>query len=173
MQAIITSYRFNCCGVITEWGAFVASSNENGYYSITFQVWRPNSRSPVDTDGCYTMTSSNNFPSIILDSDGRVRETPLASERIHVQPGDVIGFYLIGTDSGNNGIQFADDDDNVIPYTETVWYATSTIISGNNPSCPFPVGVEGTLSFSTNVAPLITVSVGELHTCDVNLHKYY
>ena len=163
--------------MITEWGAFVASSgggNENGYYSITFQVWRPNSRSPVDVDGCYTMMGSNHFPSIILDSDGRVRETPLASERIDVQPGDVIGFYLSGTDNGNNGIQFAKDDDNVIPYTEeTVWYATSTINSGNNPSCPFPVGVDGTLSFSTSVAPLITVSVGELHICDVNLHKYY
>ena len=148
--------------MITQWGAFV-HNEDNDYYTITFQVWRPNSPLPVENDGCYAMIGSNHFPNIVLDSDRVVRETPLASERIEFQPGDVIGFYLIGIDDDNNGMQFADDEDNAVPYTEeTVWFATSTIIPGSNPSCQFPVGVGRTLSLSTNLAPLITAAACEL-----------
>ena len=177
IQAIITSYRFNCCGVITEWGAIVERSggrHNNGYYTITFQVWRPNSPSPVDTDGCYTMIGSNHFPNIVLDPDRAVRETPLASERIHFQPGDVIGFYLIGTDTDDNGIQFAGDSDNDSPYTEeSVWYITTIIVPGSDPSCSFPVGSSGTLSSSTSLAPLITAAACELLIYHVYNHNAY
>ena len=145
--------------MITEWAAHVERSgaiSNDGFYSISFQVWRPNSPSPVDVDGCYTMTGSNSFPNIELDSDRAVRETPLASERIEVQPGDVIGFYLTTIENEDNGIRFAED------YTEeSVWYATSNINMGN-PTCPFPVGNGRTLSSFTNVAPLITAAVCEL-----------
>ena len=146
--------------MITEWAASVERSGyrfRNGVYSITFQVWRPNSPSPVDTDGCYNMTGSNYFPDIVLESDRAVRETPLANERIHVQPGDVIGFYLTTTpDEEDNGIRFDED------YTEeSVWYASDVI--GGNHSCPFPVGNGRTLSSFTNVAPRITAAVCELN----------
>ena len=170
IQAIISSYRFNCCGVITEWGAFVERSGEqfeNGTYSISFQVWRPNSV----VDNCYTKTGSNFFQNILLDTDtrGLVRETPLVSERIEVQPGDVIGFNLTNTGrkGKDNGITFAqkfNDDD----YRETVWYDTGTITTGS-PSCPFPVGIDGTLSSSTNVAPVISVSVCKLILLSYNI----
>ena len=167
IQAIITSYRFNCCGVITQWGAFVHRGGDtfNGTYSITFQVWRPNSPSPVDTDGCYAIAGVNHFQNIVLNSNNRglIRETSPANETIAVQPGDVIGFYLTNTrDKEDNGIQFADEGDNADPYEdEAVWYAIGTI-SGSNPSCLFPVGSDRTLSLSTNLAPLITASICEL-----------
>ena len=147
--------------MITEWAAQVERSGSNfnnGVYSITFQVWRPNSPSPVDTDGCYTTIGSNYFPDIVLDSDRAVRETPPASERIHVQPGDVIGFYLTTSrDDTDSGIRFDED------YTEeSVWYATGNIISGI-PPCQFPVGNGRTLSSFTNLAPRITAAVCELN----------
>ena len=147
--------------MITEWAAHVERSgggSNNGFYSISFQVWRPNSPSPVDTNGCYTMTGSNYFSDIVLDSvDRAVREAPPDSERIEVQPGDVVGFYLTTTDPDyDNGIRFAED------YTEeSVWYATGNIITGM--SCQFPVGNGRTLSSFTNVAPRITAAVCELN----------
>ena len=146
--------------MITEWAAHVERSGRNqnnGVYTIAFQVWRPNSPSPVDVDGCYTTIGLNYFPDVVLDSDRAVRETPLASERIHVQPGDVVGFYLTTIRNEDNGIQLAED------YTEeSVWYTTSTL-SGSNPSCLFPVGESRTLSSFTNLAPLITAAVCKLN----------
>ena len=160
IQAIITSYRFNCCGLITEWAAHVERSgggHNDGYYTITFQVWRPNSPSPVNNDGCYTLVGDNLFRDIVLDSDRAVREAPSDNDRIEVQPGDVVGFYLTGTDREDNGIRFAED------YTqESVWYATSDVVEGSNPSCIFPVGESRTLSSFTNLAPRITAAVCEL-----------
>ena len=146
--------------MITEWAAHVERSGaifNDGVYSITFQVWRPNSPSPVDTDGCYNMTGANYFPDIVLKSDRAVRETPPDSERIEVQPGDVVGFYLTTSRDSENGIRFAED------YTEeSVWYATGNIFSGGNPTCQFPVGNGRTLSSFTNLAPRITAAVCEL-----------
>ena len=111
--------------MITEWAAHVEYSggaHDNGFYSIAFQVWRPNSPSPV-VDGCYNKTGSNYFPDIVL-YDRAVRETPLASERIHVQPGDVVGFYLTTDRDEDSGIQFAED------YTEeSVWPSMLQVIS--------------------------------------------
>ncbi len=68
-------------------------------YSISFQVWRPNSPSPVDTDGCYTMQGTNHFSRISLADPstadrGIMTGVPPVNERIEVQPGDVVGFYL-------------------------------------------------------------------------------
>ncbi|XP_064406346.1 uncharacterized protein LOC135351301 isoform X3 [Halichondria panicea] len=151
IQAIITSYRFDCYGVVTEWRAFVEGSGGAHFkdqpYTISFQVWRPNSPSPVDTDGCYTMQGTNHFPSIPLADDrsadrGIVTGIPLESERIEVQPGDVVGFYLESShmrDSNHDGIQFAPDS--------------------TYKNCPFPVGPKRVLSSSTNRAPLITATV--------------
>ena len=102
-------------------------------YTISFQVWRPNSPSTVDTDGCYTMQGTNHFSPISLgDPDtadrGIVTGIPLESERIEVQPGDVVGFYLESSRSTGDGIQFARDRDNTSPNTdETVWFATVSV----------------------------------------------
>ena len=164
IQAIITSYRFNCCGVVTQWRAFVHNSNDDhrNAYDISFQVWRPNSPSPVDTDGCYTMQGTNYFPSIPLadpdtDDRGIVTGVPLESERIEVQPGDVVGFYLESSIRIDDGIQFARDAN---LYTdETVWFATGSLTPRPEATCMYPVGTSGLLSSSTNLAPLITATV--------------
>ncbi len=167
LQAIITSYKFDCCGVVTEWRAIVHNSGfihfEEQPYTISFQVWRPNSPSPVDTDGCYTMQGTNYFPSIPLadpntDDRGIVTGVPLESERIEVQPGDVVGFYLESRENGNDGIQFAEDRRD-----ESVWYATG-VITDSDLTCPLPVGPGRTLSSFTNLAPLITATLCELMT---------
>ncbi len=171
IQAIITSYRFNCCGVVTEWRALVDGSGR-AYFADppSFQVWRPNSPSPVDTDGCYTMQGINHFPAISLaDPDaaekGIVTGVPLESERIEVQPGDVVGFYLESSRLTNDGVQFVGDNDNTSPYTdETVWFATDSLTPRPEATCMYPVGTSGLLNYSTNLAPLITATVCELMT---------
>ncbi len=165
IQAIITSYRFNCCGVVTEWRALVEGSGGAHFkeqpYTISFQVWRPNSPSPLDNDGCYTMQGTNDFPSIPLadpdtDDRGIVTGVPPVNERIEVQPGDVVGFYL--ESRSGDGIQFAKDE--ASPYTdETVWFATGSLTPNSDAACMYPVGTSGLLSSSTNLAPLITATV--------------
>ncbi len=134
-------------------------------YTISFQVWRPNSPSPVDTDGCYTMQGTNHFPSILLarpgsDDRGIVTGVPLESERIEVQPGDVVGFYLESSIRDDDGIQFAGEFDT----DEPVWFATGSLTPRPEAVCMYPVGTSGLLSSSTNLAPLITVTVCELNT---------
>ncbi len=172
IQAIITSYQFDCCGVVTKWRAFVEGSGGAHFreqpYTISFQVWRPNSPSPVDTDGCYTMQGNNYFSPISLADDGSddrgiVTGIPLESERIEVQPGDVVGFYLESSreNDDDDGIQFARGQDNESEYdSESVWYATGDVTSGGQ-TCLFPVGTGRTLSSFTSLAPLITATVCE------------
>ena len=169
VQAIITSYWFNCCGMVTEWRAFVEGSGgghfDNQPYTISFQVWRPSSPSPVDNDGCYSMVGMNHFSSIPLADDmsnerGMVNGTVPESERIEVQPGDVVGYYLDSSRDGRDGIQYAGDDDNEPDYIdEAVWYDIGIMGSTGPPQCPFPVGPDRTLSSSTNRAPLITAVI--------------
>ncbi len=171
IQAIITSYRFDCCGVVTEWRAFVLGSGGAYYrdqpYTVSFQVWRPNSPSPVDTDGCYTMQGTNYFSPISLADNlsadrGIVTGVPLESERIEVQPGDVVGFYLESSRLTSDGIQFAGHFDNPSPYIdETVWFATDSLTPYPEAICMYPVGTSGLLSSSTSLAPLITAAVCE------------
>ncbi len=164
IQAIITSYKFDCCGVVTEWRAFVEGSGDDHFkeqpYTISFQVWRPNFPPRVNTDGCYTMQGTNHFSPISLGDPGTadrgiVTGVPLESERIEVQPGDVVGFYLESRGNSGDGIQFARDGED-----ESVWYTNATgVITDSGLTCPLPVGKGQTLSSFTNLAPLITVTV--------------
>ena len=162
VQVIIPSYQFTCYGEITEWRAFVERSGGGHYddqpHSITFQVWRPSS----PPDGQYTIVGLNDFSPILLanpridngDNQGIVTGVPLESERIEVQPGDVVGFYFSSSRDNDNGIQFAGDNS----YNgETVWFG-STRCSVLNPPCVYSAD---DLSFMTNLAPLITVTVSK------------
>ncbi|XP_064406348.1 uncharacterized protein LOC135351302 [Halichondria panicea] len=187
IQVIITSYRFDCCGVVTEWRALVEKFTDQSY-TIFFQVWRPNSPSPMDTDGCYTMQGTNYFSPISLgdrgtDDRGIVTGVPLESERIEVQPGDVVGFYLESSIRIDDGIQFARDAN---LYTdETVWFATGSLTPRPEATCMYPVGTSGLLSSSTNLAPLITATVSTAacpitgrthphpHTLNISTSCYY
>ena len=166
VQVIIPSYKFDCYGQITEWKAFVERSGRGHFgdqpYSITFQVWRPSS----PPDGQYTIVGLNDFSPILLaDPDvdngvnqGIVTGVPLESERIEVQPGDVVGFYFSSSRDDDNGIQFAKPSDNASPYAaETVWFG-STRCSTLDPPCVYSAG---DFSAMTNLAPLITVTVSK------------
>ena len=159
-QVIIASYKFVCCGNITEWHTALDTENEDGYYTTSFQVWRP---SPTaQENGCYSMVGENKFNSISVDDDAaEVHATPEPSNIITVQPDDVVGYYVEfkGDIDENSGVlldtRFS---------TDVVWYHTGTdtdpIIFGR-PQCPFPVGTgsDGSLKSSTNAAPLLSVSV--------------
>ncbi len=148
---------------------------DNQPYTISFQVWRPNSPSPVDTDGCYTMQGTNHFSPISLSDPGTSDRgivtgmVPLESERIEIQPGDVVGFYLESSRDNDDGILFAGEQDDESEYdSESVWYATG-VVSGSGLTCLFPVGPGRTLSLFTSSAPLITATVCELMTICVCL----
>ena len=169
IQAIITSYRFNCCGLVTEWRAFVDRSDLYSLfytYTISFQVWRP---ILLNNTNCYNLTGINHFSRIPLarssSSDrGIATGTVSASERIDVQPGDVIGFYLtvrrLFTGSKlNNGIQFAGDNDNDPDYrNESVWSAAGPMIERPTVGS-LCAGPDRVLNSFTDRAPLITVTV--------------
>ena len=55
IQVIITSYEFQCCCNITAWRMYIKPENE-GFYIITFQVWRP-----LQMNGCYELVGANRF----------------------------------------------------------------------------------------------------------------
>ncbi len=109
------------------------------------------------------MIGFNHFSPIPLADDvsndrGIVTGVPPESERIEVQPGDVVGFYLESSQDSNDGIQFARDSDNDPSYTgETVWFDGARC-SMLDPPCVYSVGDFISM---TNRAPLITVTVGE------------
>ena len=92
-QAIIPSYRFTCCGNITEWGVDVhpAGGNHDMIYNLDLQVWRPSPT--VQTTGCYSLVGINRFTSVSLTNSVAV-VTPLPQEWIEFQPGDVLGFNI-------------------------------------------------------------------------------
>ena len=170
VQAIITSYKFNCFGVITEWRAFVEGSGgghvDSQPYTISFQVWRP-INSLFNNDTFYNMIGMNYFSPIPLaDEDstdrglvtGRVPET----ERIEIHPGDVVGYYLESSKKSDDSIQYAGDSDNDPDYSdEMVWYATGDGTTVSSMSL-FPYCSSSNNEFMcTNRAPLITATVSK------------
>ncbi len=84
---------------------------------------------------------------------GIVTGVPPESERIEVQPGDVVGFYLESSMNDDDGIRFDRDNYN----EETVWFVTDTASIVSPMPATLSVGPSGLLSVSTNLAPLISV----------------
>ena len=163
-QVIIPSYRFTCCGNITEWGVDVhpGDRNHNRVYNLDLQVWRPSPT--VQTAGCYSLVGNNRFTSVSL-TDQLVMVTPQPQERIEFQPGDVLGFSLENTEGDDGGVVLLRDSEEQGDYgyeTEEVWYANiSNTVSDNGPRVhPFPAS-RG-LSTSTRAAPVMSVSYSEL-----------
>lgn len=163
-QAIIPSYKFQCCGTVTEWAVSIASnggSNDSTMDILSLQVWRPSSS--VNETGCYNLVGNNNFSSVSLESDSEMTSvTPLPHEQIHFQPGDVLGFYMEngqGVEYTSSGVMMLCDlnEQGDRGYeTEEVWYATNLVFS--NAQCLAAVGPGRLLDSSTNVAPIIAVS---------------
>ena len=114
------------------------------------------------------MTGMNNFSTIPLaDPDanegadrGIVTGTVPESERIAVQPGDVVGYHLMSTRGGRDGIQYAGDDENEPDYEdEMVWYTIGSTISSTS-ICPQSSSSNNELMW-TNRAPLVTATVSK------------
>ena len=161
-QAIIYTYKFNCCGVITAWGADVHPGEKAREYTVDFQVWRP-SRTVEDSTGtgCYSLVGNNRFTSISLRG-GLARATPSSQDYIQFQPGDVLGFYMESDeDDPRPGIVVNSDNVN----REVVWYA-SIDPSEATKGCPYPWPTESDeLSITlTHAAPIISISTSKLLT---------
>ena len=164
-QAIVPSYKFQCCGTITEWAVSIASDGvgNDTMDVLSLQVWRPSPS--VNETGCYTLIGNNNFSSVSLESE-LTSVTPLPHEQIHFQPGDVLGFYVENSQAveyGSSGVMMLCDlnERGDRGYeTEEVWYATNLIFS--NAKCLAAVGPGRLLDSSTNVAPIISVSYSKI-----------
>ena len=161
-QAIIPSYRFDCCGEITEWGADVeqGGNGDDMMYTLNFQVWRPAPN--VSNTGCYSLVGSNRFTQITLSGSVTESLSPTAGDRIQVQPGDVLGFHVESASDqpDTRGVVLLRDrsvEGDGEYETEEVWYADVNSLVFGNQMCPYPVGPGRALSSSTNAAPVISV----------------
>ena len=108
-QAIIPSYKFNCCGNITNWGVDLNPDDDtNPRFSLDFQVWRPSPT--VNEDGCYNLVNNYIVRSISIPTspvnEHVIRVTPLPQDQLQFQPGDVLGFYVEshGLSNEDNGV---------------------------------------------------------------------
>ena len=162
-QAIIPSYRFNCCGNITEWGVDVFSNSDDDKfrYTLDLQVWRPSLN--VQESGCYSRVGSNTFT--LMSQDSRLAVvTPPPQERITIQPGDVLGFHVKSSGRDTIGVTLLEDFNTTGERNyklEEVWYANVEQLVISNRNCPFAVGSKGQLNMFTRAAPVISVSIGE------------
>lgn len=150
-QAIVTSYKFNCCGIITEWGVDVHRANDE--YDLNFQVWRPSSTvKKSDGTGSYSLVGRNRFSSI--SPMGGVARVTLGSRRtpISFQPGDVLGIYVEDTGGGGDGVVMTNGE------RELVWYAS---IGEYSTSSVYLVGSGGQLATSTHAAPVISIATSK------------
>ena len=171
-QAIIPSYRFNCCGNITEWGVDLNPAIARITFNFDFQVWRPSPT--VNETGCYSLVNKFVVRSISLPTSPMIshvaRVTPSPQYQLKFQPGDVLGFYV---ESHGEGSQTGGDDNNGVVllnstgYTsELVWHGhiTAQLQPSRSVSCPYPVGTNGVLNSSTRAAPVISISI-TTHSC--------
>ena len=175
-QAIIPSYRFTCCGNITEWGVDVhpAGSGNDRVYNLDLQVWRPSPT--VQTTGCYSIVGNNRFTSVPLAN--QVAEvTPLPQERIEFQPGDVLGFNIENTNGDEGGVVILMDSSERGDSgyeTEEVWYADlSNLIFGFD-ECLLVVGSQPGRALNTMIsaAPVISVAYSKSIHVSVNYCQF-
>ena len=163
-QAIITTYTFDSCGNITEWGADLHRADVP--YSLDFQVWRPSPTVDRSTGtGCYSLVGDNRFTSASL-SNGILAVTPSPQDYIMFQPQDVLGFYIRSVsirppDEIQNGLVIQTSPRRFT--SELVWY---TSISPNIrifsfDDCLYSVGHKGILVSSTQAAPVISVGMSK------------
>ena len=170
-QAIIPTYKLNCCGNITEWGVDLNPAQAN-LFTFDFQVWRPSPT--VNENGCYSLVDNFTVRSTSLPSGPAVnhvaRVTPLPQNQLQFQPGDVLGFYV----ESHGAI--SDDDNGVVlldngSYTsELVWFARINIAAQppQSGSCPYPVGTNALLGSLTHAAPVISLSI-QMYSCTPNV----
>ena len=148
-QAIISDYSFDCYGNVTQWGAYVERSFNR--YTLDFQVWR-RSGGGQGTTGDYDFVGGNSFPSISPGNGGQILEPVPVEQQIQVRPGDVIGFYVRGEDSNDDGVELHTNSRDV-----TVWFITTTAAVSTRIEVGNTNGIG--LHSSTKGAPVITAMV--------------
>ena len=134
-------------------------------FNFILQVWRPSHT--VNQSGCHSLVNDHSVILTNIDSSGRVaRVTPSPQEQLQFQPGDVLGFYVESHGSNNESDGNADNGvvllNNGSHTSELVWYASIDITqsqTSQSGSCPYSVGIDGTLNSSTYAAPVISISV--------------
>lgn len=155
-QAIIPSYRLDCCGNITEWAVDFSPDLPNSNYLFILQVWRPNSPTSSGSSGCYSLVDDYSVSSLHYHI---VQIWPPVKHQLQFQPEDVLGFYVEshgGMSDNDNGVVLVSNNQ----YTsELVWHARVTALTSSSGSCPYPVGSNGVLATSTHAAPLISISI--------------
>ena len=161
-QAIVTSYQFQCCGDITAWQTYVERSGNphgNGAYTIHFQVWRPSPSVQSNGEGCYSLVGENRFTSITFSNRGPISETPEPTNIISVQPGDVVGYYVLSNRNDDDGIQMDSNDESINIYFNED--------NGGNPislgpdSCQVRAGESGLLTESRSAAPQLSIDISK------------
>ncbi len=177
-QAIIPSYKFNCCGNITEWGVDLNPDRDgvNQTFNFILQVWRP---SPTLQTECYSLVNDHSITSTSIGKNsqtGRVAKvTPLPHNQQQFEPGDALGFYV-----ESHGSRDSNDDNGVVVLndgshtSELVWHGSIDITArtSQSGSCPYPIGTNGVLNTSTNAAPVISISAVMVTTClSSNMHS--
>ena len=169
-QAIIPSYKLDCCGNITEWGVDVHPGGQGttDRYTLDFQVWRP---SPTVNDstgtGCYSLVGNNRFTSIPLQNL-IAQVTPSPQDYIQFQPGDVLGVYVEEARESDDGVVLLTRDSFT---SESMWYTSiaPTMATSQNGDCPYSVGSNGgILNTLIQGAPVISVSIGK-HAASIYL----
>ena len=143
----------DCCGAVGGWGAYVEPGHIQAFdraFTIKFQIWRPMG------GNTYAKIGENTFPRFSFVADSRIRESAASDEQLHFQPGDVFGYYFEFVTRGNNAnIQFNETLD-----SEEMWYTIQKPDLQNE--CALDVGDRGDLSSSTNLGPIVSVSICEL-----------
>ena len=86
-------------------------------------------------------------------------ETPEPTNIISVQPGDVVGYYVLSSERDDDGIQMDTDNTNINIYFNED--------NGGNPisfgpdSCQVRAGDGGVLTFSTSAAPQLSIDISK------------
>ena len=112
-----------------------------------------------DGAGCYSLVGENKFTSITFSNHGPISETPEPSNIISVQPGDVVGYYVLSKRGRDDGIQMNSDDDSInIYYNED---NEGNPIELGPDSCQVSAGDSGLLASSINAAPQLSIDISK------------
>ena len=164
-QVIAPGLKFDCLGRIKKWDTLLTIKNAlfvgaTFEYHLNFQVWRPSST----IDGEFDLVGSNSFTTRILDATEITGIGDIIiftnfpglevaeDERIHFQPGDVIGWYseVLGFDLGFGvAVEKNGSSSNVF----------SMLSAGE--TCQFYTCGDETIQHHTSALPLIRVEIGE------------
>ena len=157
---LIPNYTFSCHGNVTQWKACVESGGGGEKYTIIFSVLRPGSELP----NCYSLVDYNTLSLDAAPTNSCVTlDVPVNQVSISVQPGDVVGVLPMSVNTNNNnGIEI---DVNVTGVT--AWYApVNNFMVADRSPCAYRI-LDGNLSLSISVAPVITAVVGKSYALSI------